>query len=448
MRKRLLVFAQRQAQLNELIRAAKVLQTVFDTTVCLGSPDAQMSSRCEASGLKWVDISGIPGSDDIGIGWKVRESAVHPLLKLYGKLETPLIKRCCDEELSAIKRASAVMRAYKPSLIIVGEDGLGGQGAILAAAKRWGAKILTVPYEYSTRRQMLLFSQPFEPNFSPFDRKFLKLFPKWKTKRDGKDVVFLPAKIAFARELFRTAPSDPWSVHGGPADRIAVENEFMRRHYLQDGLAPTKLAMVGALANDDLFSALMADPLSEASFKTGSRREERSTSVLCALPPNYIGGYAPNCEFQSYVDLVDFLAAAFNRPGVKVTFQLHPGIAKADADYVRSKVPVVDEDISQLIPAHDALVTTGSSIIRMATTCRKPVLNYDVFGFNYQDYDAVPGVLKARDKSEFIAILDQITNGDRYRATVSEITKNQSDWGYFDGQCGSRLVDLANQMTA
>ncbi len=447
MKKTLLVFAQRQAQLNELIRAAKALQAEFDTTVCLDGDDGRMGARCEASGLKWIDISRTPETDDIGIGWKVRKRAVHPLLKLYGKLESSLIQRCCDDELSAVRRAAALMNAYKPALIVVGEDGLGGQGAVLAAAKRWGAKILTVPYEYSTRRQMLLFSQPLDLNSSPFDRKFLKLFPKWKAEHNGKDVVFLSAKIAFAREIFHTAPSDPWIVHGGPADRIAVENKFMHRHYLRDGIAPKKLAMVGALANDDLFAAMQADPLSEKSFRTGARREDGSTSILCALPPNYIGSYAQNCEFSSYSELVDFLVATLCRPGLRVTFQLHPGIAKADADYVRSKVPILTEDICQLIPAHDTLVTTGSSIIRMATTCRKPVLNYDVFGFNYQDYDAVPGVFRASNRSGLDAILDQITDDGWYRATVADMAKNRSEWGYLDGQCGHRLVELANQMT-
>src|SRR5262249_25945534 len=46
---------------------------------------------------------------------------------------------------------------------------------------------------------------------------------------------------------------NPWTVHGGWADKIAIESEIMRDHYRREGLADSKLEMVGALAADELY---------------------------------------------------------------------------------------------------------------------------------------------------------------------------------------------------
>jgi len=123
---------------------------------------------------------------------------------------------------------------------------------------------------------------------------------------------------------------DPWTVHGGYADKLAVESEEMRRHYINEGLSEAKLAYTGALALDDLSFSMSSDPVSAKAYESGRKRSAGKTAILCALPPDYVGHQSARCDFSSFRELTDFwIDSIASIPDVEATFQLHPALAQS-----------------------------------------------------------------------------------------------------------------------
>ncbi|HAU0491499.1 TPA: hypothetical protein JBG21_14710, partial [Legionella pneumophila] len=119
-----------------------------------------------------------------------------------------------------------------------------------------------------------------------------------------------------------------------------------------------------------------------------------------AFPGNYITDRKEFCEFKSYNDLVDYwISALKNLPNVKLLFQAHPAVTQEQRKYIESKgITLLTDDITKLITECDLLITSVSSVIRLAIVCKKPVINYDVYHFNYPDYLSAPGVIHVQDK--------------------------------------------------
>jgi CDP-glycerol glycerophosphotransferase (TagB/SpsB family) len=185
------------------------------------------------------------------------------------------------------------------------------------------------------------------------------------------------------------------------------------------------------------------DKASLAAFHAGRKREQGSTAVLCALPPDYTGERKGKATFASYRELVEaWLDTLSALPSVKLTFQLHPAIRPQDAALIRDRVPVSNSNITRLIAHCDVLVTSVSSIIRLAIAARKPVVNFDVYGFDYPDYVGAPGVFNVRDMASFRDALTGLAADSLYDEAVASMKAFAHRWGVLDRRAGDRLVDL------
>ncbi len=480
-----LAVVQLKTQLNELLRAATVLRNSqrYRVVFCLDTESPklfdEMNAQCADAGFETVPFS-IPDGIPPGwheVGWKrslrawffsrVFSAILEPsawgliarwFVGLRGDAEDTYAEAnhftlCWSNELEQTHKAVSLLSRIKPRLVLVGEDGTGGNAAIVALAQEHGIQTLIIPYEYSQKKQILMsvgLRFPLRPT-SPFDRLLASRFPKWvHTRDDGVEILRMPAVIALAREYQRLAPVNPWTVHGGIANKIAVESEIMRQHYSGEGLPDEKLAYTGALASDDMYRMMKSDAASALAFDRGSKRDPGKTHILCAIPPDYVDHPSAKCEFKSFCELADFwIDSLLAIPNAEVVFQTHPGIGKKDAEYVRSRVNVTDDNISSLIPRCDVLVTSVSSIIRLAIICRKPVVNYDVYNFAYRDYLEAPGVMAVTDKGKFQAAIQGLSADSAfYSATVASQIKDGSGWGVLDGQSADRFLKLSASMSA
>jgi hypothetical protein len=481
------VLAQSKTQLNELKRAAMLLHRSgrYDVTLCLDISSsevrAQMTEICTNAGLPTVALSDFDGDHAPCISRR-RRLRNFIVLTLVNWLRQPATGRgriarwiigwdgtdsellsdistfelCWRNEAREIDKAGSLIAKYKPLLLLIGEDGLGGNGALIAMAREVGIAVIVVPYEYSSRQQILhsIVGTPEAKRerliLRSADRLVQRNFPKWVTVHDTVAIARLPIPIILSKEAHGLAPRNPWTVHGGWADKVAVESQVMLNHYRREGLPDKKLELVGSLATDDLYNAMRRDPDALKAFDLGGKRMPDSISVLCAIPPNYVGFGARHCEFSSFQSMVDFWIDALSSvPGAQITFQLHPGMAIRDADYVRSRVPVSDADIANLIAGCDVLVTSVSSIIRLAIACRKPTVNYDVYGFSYPDFARAPGVLNVAKREDFVrAIKGLLTDETEYREAQAALAASSAKWGVPDGEAGTRLLNLVDRQIA
>jgi hypothetical protein len=75
------------------------------------------------------------------------------------------------------------------------------------------------------------------------------------------------------------------------------------------------------------------------------------------------------------------------------------------------------------------------------------VINYDVYRYGYEDYNAVAGVVLATTKQDFETTLQRMTSDESYRAEVTRLQRGDaSRWGFLDGRCGDRLLALFDRL--
>jgi hypothetical protein len=478
-----LAVAQLKTQLKELLRAGCVLRDSgrYRVAFYLDTESAELleelRAECEAKNFEVVaPPESSEGESDLSKFTRKRRFRIwfydRILSLLYdGSIKGELARRfiglrkvpidtydeastfdqCWRNELTNSWRIAWLISQYKPRLVLVGEDGVGGNAAVSPIAKEHGIRTLVVPYEFSTLKQILLgigSRFPFRSE-SLFDRILAHNYPRWlHTDSAGNAFFRLPAVIALARELQGQSIRDPWTVHGGRADKIAVESAKMRRHYISEGIPARKLRDTGALATDEIYTAMMSEPARRSAFESGKRIRSDKVTILCALPPDYTAERSARTDFASFRELADFwIDTVLSVPNVEPTFQLHPAMAKEHADYVRSRTRVTDENIATLIPGCDFLVTSVSSIIRLSVACRKPVVNYDVYGFDYSDYKDAPGVMHVATRADFKSAVARLAADDAaYASAIGALKKGADQWGIIDGQSANRFLKLVDRM--
>jgi acetyl esterase/lipase len=320
---------------------------------------------------------------------------------------------------------SAAIETYrreKPKAVIVGEDGVGGNLAWIAAAKAIGIPVVVLPYEYSGAEQAIAAIRPEIDDFRVsglIGQIFAWLRPAWVKVVDRQHILRLPLRYALSYEVAGVAPPNPWTVHGGRADVILAESQQMEQHYKKEGIAASKIATTGSLAFDDMHEAM-------ATASPGGDR----LRILCALPPDYTASRGP----LPYPDLVRLWLDEARKHG-DVTVQAHPAARES-----LNKIGVAFDtrDITTLIAENDLLVTSVSSIIRYALAARRPVLNFDCYRFDYPDYVKAAGCTTVSSVEEYRAALGHIA--DHFETYRGVSASEASYWGVIDGKSSERTA--------
>ena len=104
-------------------------------------------------------------------------------------------------------------------------------------------------------------------------------------------------------------------------------------------------------------------------------------------------------------------------------------------------------DTALLIPLCDFYVAFASATIRWAITAGKPVLNYDIFRYDYEDYALEPAVISVNSLKGFKLHLGNLCSNREY---VTSLKRTQQEcaikWGMLDGLCETRLIDLCDEL--
>lgn len=393
-----------------------------------------------------------------GFAGRVSRLLCYPIRLLFDRprgsleylLQTFLI--CAQADRIELERARLLFSEITPAAILVGEDGLGGNLALIAVSRRQKCPVVIIPYEYSSINQVFeaLHQRKEQHQIgSAVDLLVSKVFKKWMRTLNGTRFLRIPVAMLLSKEVYCLAPQNPWTVHGGQANFIAAESKKMAAHYISEGIAREKIVNVGHLAGDDLWHALNERENSLLAYKTQSKIHVAKTVVLVALPPSYVSERPGKCEFQTYEQLVDFWIEAITRlPSVEPIFQLHPAVQPEHREYIKLRANVSDKDITSLIPHSDLLITSVSSIIRMAISCRKPVVNYDVYHFDYPDYKGLPGVLHVSSSDTFVDKVTKLCADEKYYRLIAQHQReSSSDWGELDGLACTRLVESVKAIT-
>ena len=371
----------------------------------------------------------------------VRRSGLH-LLRRSLAVGLP---RASRELAAQLRRARELLDRHSPALLILPEDNVEyGTAVLIRAGHERGVRSLIVPFTVATAREPAesYRDDPAHHVRGLLSRWFARRHPRWVHEIDGRRLLRLPLAQALALERGGLAPPRPWTLNSGEADRLAVESPAMMEHYLREGLPPDRLVLTGTLS-DDLFAAALSH--------AGERREALYRELglppgrpllLCALPPHQPGRLT-RTPFGTYDELVAFwLAAVANDPGWNAVAVPHPRsrhLAHRLDDH--AGLALVLRDTAELVPLCHLFVAGVSATIRWALACGKPVVNFDVYRYRYEDYLGTPRVVAVEEAGAFA---DALQRG-RHLAQSPADTDSASRWGCVDGRSRERLLGLVEE---
>lgn len=354
--------------------------------------------------------------------------------------------------------AQQLLDQYPAQALLVCEDGPGGDNALIAVARSRRLPVLVVPFGVGESHDYDIFldDKHREGNLNfvptgPLGDFIRQNASHWIRTTPYGDALMFPAEFLAARVLEGLDIPQPWVVHGGLANKLAVESPAMARHYHREGIPARKLAHTGTVYCDTVYDALQSDPAYTQAHRTCSRIRTDRTSLLISLPPSYHAQRASFCEHPTYEAMCEaVMNLCASIPGLDCTVSIHPNSSGAARQaLLATGAKVTQEWLVSLIPRHDLFLTTFSSTIRWAIASHKPVLNYDTYGFGLPTYADMPGVQTHRHFAHLANALHLLCSDTyAYHRASQQQSASAADCGRLDGQNFERLLAVIDKMCA
>jgi hypothetical protein len=345
------------------------------------------------------------------------------------------------------------LRAIQPDIMILAEDNVERLSMVLInEGRRLRIPSIIIPFTIPN---------PLEPAKAYRDRKLHQvsgplarlvttLYPKWRFRLDGQDLLRVPAFTALVLEMVGHSSPAPWILNRGSAARIALDSEAQRDVYLKLGFPPSQLSLVGDVNGETLYQGLVNKPrlLAELCAKHGFRPGR--PLILCGFPPNQFGSKDGDFEFKDYDALVEAWIESFRALAdrANILVRPHPRVdMRLFEPFAAPNVGFTWQPTAELIPLCDLYVASISATIRWAISCGIPVINYDTYRYRYGDYDKAAGVIQTETLTEFRACLARFVNDPSYAAELVERQRNGTQyWGAVSEKLAERYADLVLQV--
>jgi hypothetical protein len=264
------------------------------------------------------------------------------------------------------------------------------------------------------------------------------LFPHW-VERFGSERFFrLPPAEVIYQEAMGTAVPLPWTVNGGKATIALVDSQFMLRNYVEEGVSPGKIRLTGSIGHDAIYDLWRSSNLANSQGDFSKLGRGPMTAVI-SFPPSYFPERHDYSEFSSYQELIsNWVLAIKSHPNLSAIFQAHPQTSAADLDTISRFVDLSTRPIREIIAECDLLITTDSSIIKTAILLKKPVINYDAYGWGAGLFEEITAVIKASTIRELREEIGQLMQTQTYAEMVFSLEVESANWGMLDGKAWKR----------
>lgn len=365
------------------------------------------------------------------------------------------IKAFVDLFARQLKASRRFLKGVAADVLIVCQDGVSGNGPLIKAARDLDVPVIDCPYGFGSSRD---FNDYLDEKHNegtlvfpdgPFGVMVREKFPKWVRKTRHGDVLMFPPEFILVREFMGMSLALPWVVHGGASDYLCAESEVMLHHYQNEGIEQKKIKLIGTVYCDALYEALCEKTTFRTAFEQSSKICPGRTSVLIALPPSYHETRPGTNEFDTYEELCrSVINLCRDQGNVDCTLSVHPTTLEHHSNFLQDLgIPISQEWLVSLIAKHDIYLTAFSSTIRWAIACGKPVVNYNMYGYNCQDYEGVDGVFTMTRFSQVKQVFENLLDDDHYVKVAKKQKLTGKSWGMVDGQNFDRFMVLIENIT-
>ncbi len=274
------------------------------------------------------------------------------------------------------------------------------------------------------------------------------IYPRWRLRRDGADIVRMPSGHIFVHEWMRLAPPDPWMMNSGRANMICVDSQASFDYFRRAGIPAKRLQVTGSASQDQLAGVLQnkAEGLRQLRATLGLAGEK--PLLLLSGCPNQLAGWVPHCEFADMPAVAAHLGEAL-RPlaaHYHLVVRPHPNYIEFGELMRPHGVHTSLLPTAELVPLADLFIAFASATIRWAAGCGIPVVNYDIFHYGYSDFAANKGVATVSEPDEFMTLLAQMAPGSAsYQEAHARSQSDAAYWSVMDGRGLERIEGVLRQ---
>jgi hypothetical protein len=266
---------------------------------------------------------------------------------------------------------------------------------------------------------------------------------RWVRIFDNNVYLLLPISKIFSFWIFGYNPKNPWVLNFDLANKVLLESEHMAKLYKSLGFSSAQIEITGSL-NDDIIARTL-------SFKTQKITELKIKYKLPADKPCILIGFPPDqfpreqAELLTYNELIEIFITALKPylDSFSVLISKHPRITNSLSRLTDNGFIICDEPTIELIPLAHIYIASASATIRWAIASGIPVLNYDLYRYQYSDYSGVKSVIHAASYIEFTQYLHQIlANKNYFDELRSTLQTDAKQWGVVDGKSAERILKI------
>lgn len=253
-----------------------------------------------------------------------------------------------------------------------------------------GIRVLVAPGWFANEKE-LVFSNQYQKIGALGKRilALLKINRAIHSSQHGETLIPLRISVLIFRELLGYLPPRPWTLHSGFAHTILCESEAHRYLGEKYGLEKSILIVAGSapllVLKDELEKARQdMNKMPKSHSTAGSQRQ-----VLVAIPYQLVP-QNPRSRANDYQSiLMKFIELQEHFPNVEFKWNLHPSlqILKTHLPDIHGHQPSISSNsILHDLARSSALIACGSSVIAWGLALGLPVVNWDVFEMDYDDY--------------------------------------------------------------
>lgn len=353
-------------------------------------------------------------------------------------------------KLKRSRREKIFFKLLDPKLIILAEDSESYfTPQLIKMGHDHDVKSVVFPYTFANQYEFLedAFFYDRRCNSSFFNFLVSLIFPKWTAEYKGKRLLKNSPFFIFSTELFRVSPPNPWVMSSGFSDVIAVESCFMKDYYSKAGIPEEQMLEVGFLSIDHLYQTFLNKKSVRENLAKRLDIDPEKPWIICAVPPSQWP--RAGVGFRSYNHFLDEFFGFFSQfNDVEVIFKFHPRLDFFEVKKICDQYHIksAEEDTVELIGMGDAYIASVSSTIRWALALGLPIINYDIYDYNYGDFDSAQNY-------DLVVTMDQFK--DAFRKVHKQLVDSkkqasysfQKDFAILDGKAHQRILDLFQKLT-
>ena len=265
---------------------------------------------------------------------------------------------------------------------------------------------------------------------------FAPLFRKWRFKNHEIDIMRIPIFHVFMHYLLRVVPNDPWHYLSGVSDLIAVDCEANKEYFLKSGIEISDMKVTGSLFQDYIWGVKENKNEKRQAFISKNKLDPLKPIFLIGGCPDQFGSPTVDCEFRSMKEMAVALEDAL-RPlngFFNIVIRPHPNFIDFGKLFKTGLFHVSEDPTYDLIPISECYVAFASATIRWAIFSSVPVIDYDVFGYDFSEYKGQPGVEIVSDIMAFKEVTKKIMESPSYLTNCeTELKKVSGHWGVSGG---------------